>query len=488
MKLCLAAVTVLLLGIITPRASSLKPRFRNGRSRNGFLPPPPVPEGIIPPGDQWFTQHVDHFNPTDTRTWSQKYYTNFEFYVEGGPVFLMIGGEGPASLGWMYSGSWYDNAKQLNAALFQVEHRYYGDSHPTEDMSSDNLAYLSSEQALADLATFTVAMQEELGLQNNKWIVFGGSYSGSLAAWYRLKYPHLAHGAVATSAPMIAKVDFREYMEVVRNSLATASEDCNVAIKEANAEMEKQLADPVGWGALSERFRLCSPLDASIPDDVSLFFETLADNFAYVVQYNNEVGSVNIDSVCAVMQDESLGDPLDRYQEVNTVLLDLFGESCLEHRYDMMVEAMQKTKWEENLDGGRAWVYQTCTEFGWYQSSDSDEQPFAHQFPLDFFIEMCQDIYGTNFTREVLYEGVARTNAIYGGLRPEVTRVVFPNGSIDPWHAVSILSDLSSEARAIYINGTAHCADMYSPSPGDPPELDKAREEIFNLVQTWLSN
>ena len=27
-------------------------------------------------------------------------------------------------------------------------------------------------------------------------------------------------------------------------------------------------------------------------------------------------------------------------------------------------------------------MWQTCTEFGWYQSSDSTEQPFGQTFPI----------------------------------------------------------------------------------------------------------
>ena len=38
------------------------------------------------------------------------------------------------------------------------------------------------------------------------WIAFGGSYSGSMAAWLRQKFPHLISGAISSSGPLEAKV------------------------------------------------------------------------------------------------------------------------------------------------------------------------------------------------------------------------------------------------------------------------------------------
>lgn len=78
------------------------------------------------------------------------------------------------------------------------------------DLSTKNLKYLTSQQALADLAFFIKKMNEEYNFNKDvKWIVFGGSYPGSLAAWLRMKYPHLVHGAMSASGPLLAEVDFQ---------------------------------------------------------------------------------------------------------------------------------------------------------------------------------------------------------------------------------------------------------------------------------------
>lgn len=88
-------------------------------------------DDFLPP-EEWTTQLLDHFDPTNTRTWKQRFYTNKEYYQPGGPVFLMIGGEGEASADWMVKGAWIQYAKEHKALCFQLEHRFYGKSHPTE--------------------------------------------------------------------------------------------------------------------------------------------------------------------------------------------------------------------------------------------------------------------------------------------------------------------------------------------------------------------
>ena len=62
----------------------------------------------------------------------------------------------------------------------------------------ESLQFLNSEQALADLAAFIKAMIPQFKLSGSKWICFGGSYPGSLSAWFRLKFPHLVAGMLLT--------------------------------------------------------------------------------------------------------------------------------------------------------------------------------------------------------------------------------------------------------------------------------------------------
>jgi hypothetical protein len=82
-------------------------------------------------------------------------------------------------------------------------------------MSTENLKYLSADQAMADLARLINYIKVDLKTKNSKVITFGGSYPGNLAAWFRLKYPSVTYGSVASSAPLTAKTNFYEYMEVV---------------------------------------------------------------------------------------------------------------------------------------------------------------------------------------------------------------------------------------------------------------------------------
>lgn len=95
------------------------------------------------------------------------------------------------------------------------------------------------------------------------------------------------------------------------------------------------------------------------------------------------------------MVNTSVGTPVDRLAEVNRLLLKESGEKCLDYKYDNMLDEMKNVSWGSKVaEGMRQWTYQTCTEFGFYQTSDSKDLVFGDRFPVEFFIRQCEDVYG----------------------------------------------------------------------------------------------
>ncbi|KAK3914100.1 Putative serine protease, partial [Frankliniella fusca] len=470
--------------------------FHRGRQHGGNVQlwsNSDLSESMFPP-EQWFTQQLDHFDPTNQQTWQQRYFTNSTFHKSGGPVFLMIGGEGEASAKWMLEGQWIEDAQLFNALCFQLEHRYYGKSRPTQDTRTENLVYLSSEQALADLAYFIEAMNQEHQLPTNtKWIVHGGSYPGSLAAWMRMRYPHLVHGAMSASGPLLAKLDFKEYFTVVKDALSEYNPECVKSVKEAFQQVGVLLKHMIGQRSLNKLFRLCDNINVSNGDDVASLYENLASNFAGVVQYNKDnrprspTNNITIDVVCDVMVDRQKGTPVHRLALVNEMLLKASNQTCLDYTYEKMIRQLSNTSWDSVMaEGGRQWTYQTCVEFGFFQTSSMTQDLFSDKFPVDFFTRQCSDIFGSKFTKELLEKGIQRTNTLYGDLHIQANHIVFAHGSTDPWHALGITKTIHKGAPAIYIKDTAHCAVMYPSRESDLPQLKEARKTIRSLVANWL--
>jgi len=436
--------------------------------------------------EQYYEQVLDHFTATDGRMWQQRFWVNLEHYVEGGPAFIHIGGEGEANPKWLTYGQWYKWAEDNGAAMFLLEHRYYGQSQPTEDMSTENMRYLSSRQGLEDLGHFMAAMNAKYDL-TAPWITFGGSYPGSLSAWMRLRFPHLVGGSVSSSGPLFAKLDYFEYLQVVADALDTTGPGCNEAFTDALMTVEDLIGDADNWEDLSELFKLCEPLDGSNSMDVMSFMELLIDNLAGIVQYNGRYEE-DIFSTCAIMTDESIGEPMNRLAAVNDVMLNMSQEDCADHSYASYLSQLSNTTWVGTGFGRRQWTWQTCTEFGWYQTTNQESGVYGRTLPLEFFEQWCQDAFGAEFTHEMMEKSVAASNIEYGGYEPSVNNVVFVHGSIDPWHAMGVLEDLHEGAPSIYITGTSHCADMYPDKSSDPEELTAARVRIGGLVKGWVEN
>lgn len=170
------------------------------------------------------------------------------------------------------------------------------------------------------------------------------------------------------------------------------------------------------------------------------------------------------------MTNKSLGPAIDGLAAVNSLMLNVSNQTCLDFKYENMLSELRNTSVDG--DAARQWTYQTCTEFGFYQTSsyqpqvsreqngeqytvclDGPLQVFGDKFPVEFFVGMCKDVFGSKFNMNFLNAAVERTNTLYGALDLEVSNVVFVHGSIDPWHALGIIKTMENKAPAIYIQG-----------------------------------
>jgi len=284
----------------------------------------------------------------------------------------------------------------------------------------------------------------------------------------------------------------------VRDSINRTNPECVSQIQQAVQSMEGLLIRRTGWWMLQKNFKLCEDFHGDNAKDVSNFFETTAGNFMDIVQYNEDnrafegsrTANISIQTLCDIMtskDDEST--PMQKYAKVNDLMLNVSDQNCTDFKYSKLVKNMQQKNWDSTVASGeRQWTYQTCTEFGFYQSSDLEDQPFGKDFGINFSVRQCRDVYGATFSEEFINKGIKWTNTNYGGKNIKVSRVIFVNGSIDPWHSLGIISQnqTTNENLVIFIDGTAHCANMYPESPNDPPQLKQARVQILEQLTAWL--
>ena len=75
------------------------------------------------------------------------------------------------------------------------------------------------------------------------------------------------------------------------------------------------------------------------------------------------------------------------------------GQSCLNYTYQSMLDDLLQTEWDKAIQvGGRQWTYQTCSEFGWYQSSDQPNHPYGSRFPVKDSIKVKSSYFVLNIS------------------------------------------------------------------------------------------
>ncbi|GAB4847507.1 Probable serine protease eda2 [Ancistrocladus abbreviatus] len=431
--------------------------------------------------EHWLNQTLDHFSPYDHRHFEQRYYEFLDYFrAPDGPVFLKICGE--SSCIGIPNDYVTVLAKKFGAAVVSLEHRYYGKSCPFKTLATENLRYLSSKQALFDLAFFRQYYQNSLTLKLNRtnaenpWFVFGVSYAGALSAWFRLKFPHLTCGSLASSGVVLSIYNFTEFDQQVGES---AGPKCKSALQEVTRLVEQRLES--NKQAVKSAF---GAAELKIDGD---FFYFLADSAAIAIQYGNP------DKLCSpLLQAKANGEDLvDAYASyVKDYFLGSFGVSVSSYSQQHLKNTAAS---EDSSD--RLWWFQVCSEVAYFQVAPSNDSIRSSKVDTKYHLDLCKNVFGNG-----VYPEVDATNLYYGGTKIAGSKIVFTNGSQDPWRRAS--KQTSSPEMPSYIiscHNCGHGTDLRGcpQAPlnreGDdkncssPDAVNKVRQQITDHMDLWLS-
>ena len=380
----------------------------------------------------------------------QRYYANNVSFQAGGPIFIYVGGDYEIGTYWIENGHMHDIGVELNASFFGIEMRYFGRNQPTANLSVANMKFLSTEQVLADMATIVDHIKSDNPeLANSKVIMVGTMFGGNLVSWFRAKYPQHVDGVWSSSSFVEARMNFKEYLEGIGEDItAFGSNACFTRIRRAFGTMQT-LINGGRSTVIDEFFRLCTPLDASNKNEVSRLLDAVAESVT--------VGIINggyqyVHRICEDLTTNN-NNTNDLIAFSEWFLIEHQSTGCFEMTFEELVEFLAEEQWNNfgAITGRRQFVYLTCTEYGWFPTSDGTKQPFGNGITLDYFIEMCSRVYGSWITEESLARNVIATNGRLGGSRPALTNALFTNGGMDPNRYINVIADIADtvESRII---------------------------------------
>ncbi|OTB00961.1 hypothetical protein M426DRAFT_266744 [Hypoxylon sp. CI-4A] len=478
-----------------------------------------------------FAQFIDHDNP-DFGTFDQTYWYDATYWKgPGSPVVLFTPGETAAT---GYASYLTDRglpgmiAKEVGGAVVIIEHRYWGNSTPFETQSTENLQYLTLDQAIADFVHFarTVRLPFDSNGTSNApkapWIWSGGSYSGALGAWIESLAPGTFWATHASSAPVQAIYDYWEYFDPVQQGMPkNCSEDYSAIIDYVDSvftygtqEEQADLKELFGLQDLAHLDDAASTISSPIwswqgiqfVSGYSSFFqmcdaiEGVTSNSTTWSNSTNGIGvkkalpnfakwfkSQYLPKYCSGYGYEEWADPdsvacFDTYNAASPMFTDHSGSNSF----------------------GRTWEWMVCNEpLFYYQTGAPINRPtvFSRLVNAEYYQRQCDLFFpqeGSYTYGSALGKTSTDTNAHTKGWDlPDylntTSRIFWVNGEFDPWRSSSVASEFrpdgplknTATAPSVVIPGAHHCNDLASSNAVNPGVKD-TQDRVIKQMKTWV--
>ncbi|KAB1222473.1 Lysosomal Pro-X carboxypeptidase [Morella rubra] len=405
---------------------------------------------------KYFTQILDHFNfnPQSYQTFQQRYLVNDTYW--GGadkkaPIFVYMGNEGDIEWFAQNTGFMFETAPRFKALLVFIEHRFYGKSMPfggVKDVAYRNgstLGYLSSTQALADYATLITNLKQNLTATESPVIVFGGSYGGMLAAWFRLKYPHITIGALASSSPILNFVNITSpysFNNIITQDFRSASENCYKVIKGSWQLIEDTADQRGGPDLLSKAFRICG----NYVDQDSLqswlytaYVYSAMTDYPTPSNFLSPLPAYPVKQMCNAIDDPATG---------NDTFAKLYGAANIYYNYSGSAECFNLSD-DSDPHGLGGWRWQACTEMIMPTGGNTEESIFpASEWHYENRATYCKNNFGVE-PRPNWIATEFGGHDIHRVLKRFGSNIIFFNGLRDPWSGGGVLKNISQSIVAI---------------------------------------
>ncbi|KAF4784080.1 serine carboxypeptidase S28 [Colletotrichum scovillei] len=501
---------------------------------NDSAPGAPDPSTLYRPFN--FSVPIDHFHndsmyePHSNGSFPLRYWYDDRFYKPGGPVIALTAGEtsGAGRLPFLQKGIVAILAEATNGVGVILEHRYYGRSYPTPDFSTENLRFLTTDQALADTAYFAknIVFPGKLAGVNltapeTPWIVYGGSYAGAFVAFLRKLYPEVFWGAISSSGVTAAVVDFWEYYEAARRF---APEGCaettqklmhmvdNILMQKGNTTEEDIVTLKTAFGLpnVTASVDFASAIGGGIAGLQGRNWDPALDSDDFLLYCGN------------MTSDDLVWPATDSLDSSARYLLEIGGYESevteLAPRLKNYIGYVNYTSsWcdSENQDecfgpgsddayaaddlsaSWRLWAYQYCSQWGYLQTGSGvpeDQLPLISRLiDIEYSTVICRKAFNITSLPDV--EAINK----YGGYNFSYPRVAIIDGESDPWRSATPNKiglprpeSTTEEPNLVITGGAVHHWDengiFKNETTADLPPLPVKEAQSFEVefVQAWL--
>ncbi|TVY80978.1 putative extracellular serine carboxypeptidase [Lachnellula suecica] len=480
-----------------------------------------------------FDQIIDHYpkspryEPHAKGTFKQRYFVDSTYYKPGGPVYLYIGGEtsGESRFSNLETGIIQILMQETNGLGVILENRYYGQSYPFNTSTTDNLAYLTAEQSIADNAYFAQhavfpGVSGNLTSPGTPWILYGGSLAGAQTAYSLVAHGDVLYAGIGSSATVVGRLEYPEWYDPIQR---TGPQDC---ISSVNAIIEKidRLVDTGNTQAIQE---LKAIFGLEKLSDIRDFAQSIAwpiggpfnyplgtwqelnwselysdDTFWDFCSNVTDINApANITAVDHALAKYTNGQPWTNLGTYANYFKEAYLPLCLDGNIDSThpgcFSTQNATYWADTTNSAtRSYIYTTCIEQGAYQVAPAEYPSLILKvLQVDYTQQWCTWAFPKGKYNSIPPTPDLQRLNVYGGYNLAADRLALVDGDIDPWRDICVHSPKyapprqSTDLRPEYlIAGAGHHWDSAGilDVSAEPLFIQQAHLFEIRTVKKWL--